>query len=636
MCGICGWIGGNIYEKEQRLKIVKAMNRSIAHRGPDDSGEELFDNFGRTELTLGFVRLSIRDLSLKGHQPMWNERRDICITFNGEIYNAEALRTNLIGKGYQFCSSGDTEVLLYMYQEYGINDTLKQVDGMFAFAIADVNKETVYLCRDRLGEKPLYVYSKEDLILWASEPKAFYRHPQFKPELNTGVLDEYLMFRYVAGEEGLLKHVKNITPGTYLKIKGGSISQYTYWENGKQDHFAANNEDLKSLLERAVKSRLVSDAPLGVQLSGGVDSSYVTYLAANHIDKLRAYGVVFKDELSEEPYMDIVTKLTGTQLEKVPYEKASLPALWTKTTFFMDSPIMFDNTMALYELNMAAARDVKVLVAGEGADETFGGYQRYGVYKKYAQNEGARIAHSFKQYLIKEKSPAELLWALKDLNHEFILYSRFNSARDVQKTYREANIKEMLEKRYKIFESSNGNGIHQVLNYEKKTYLESILMRSDRSSMAASVELRVPLLAPEVVEYSNKIPEDDLVANISNENEYSYNTKRILKKIVADIFGEDFVYRKKCGFGLPIGKQLSDPDYKGFFQYLLKSIEQRELLDYKYVRKLYNRFQKTRDESITKYLFTVFSLEIFLILFIDSDPNYYKDSELWRVTQKEE
>ena len=260
------------------IHLLETMQRALFHRGPDDSGLEIFsmDSSKKSYLNnvgIAFDRLSIRDLSMKGHQPMFSEDKSVMIAFNGEIYNSEELRPALLKKGYTFNSNSDTEVLLKLYHCFGIDKTLSMLDGMYAICIVDYRSNEMFLIRDRIGEKPLYIYQDDHKLLFASEYKAFYAHPEFKAEIDETAMDEYFMFRYTSGEQTFLKDVRNLTPGSYLKISTKGVSHHVYWtlpeSTISKKSFDECKKDFDNLLKKSVSRRLISDRPIGCQLSGG-------------------------------------------------------------------------------------------------------------------------------------------------------------------------------------------------------------------------------------------------------------------------------------------------------------------------------------------------------------------------------
>lgn len=265
MCAIMGVLDTH---NQIDKNMLETMQRALFHRGPDDAGLEIFSldpkgNSYISNIGVAFDRLSIRDLSMKGHQPMFFDDNSVMIAFNGEIYNSEELRPLLIEKGYTFKSNSDTEVLLKLYHCFGIDKTLSMLDGMYAICIVDFRSNSIYLIRDKIGEKPLYIYRDDHKLMFASEYKAFYAHTEFKAELDETAMDEYFMFRYTSGEQTFLKGVRNLTPGSYLKINKEGVEHHIYWKLPNIETSNKSYEECKSdfnaLLQKSVKRRLISD-----------------------------------------------------------------------------------------------------------------------------------------------------------------------------------------------------------------------------------------------------------------------------------------------------------------------------------------------------------------------------------------
>ena len=264
MCGIAGYITKkNTIESDDTIKNMISL---IEHRGPDDNGFEKLDifNFGKgPDMAMGFVRLSILDVSNQGHQPMSDEKGQVFITFNGEVYNAFDYRDELISKGYVFHSHTDTEVVLNLYMEYGLEGMLERINGMFAICIADIRTREVYLIRDRLGVKPLYYYDTSDAFLYASEVKAFYASEYFDNQLNVDAISEHFVFRYVAGKNTLFKNVYNVLPAHYIKISNNGIEEIRYWDIKSSSDRELSVSDYEDLIDKSVKDRMLSDVKLG-------------------------------------------------------------------------------------------------------------------------------------------------------------------------------------------------------------------------------------------------------------------------------------------------------------------------------------------------------------------------------------
>mgnify|MGYP006183042133 FL=1 len=340
MCGFTGYFNLN-NALETNNQVIREMIAIQKHRGPDDSGivgintkEKNFEEISSTttadfstskDLLFGFNRLSILDLSPNGHQPMISPDKKVVLMMNGEVYNAFDFKDDLISKGHIFKSTSDTEVVLHLYLEYGIEKMVKMLNGMFALAIYDFDLDTLFLVRDRFGIKPLYILQEENRIAFASEMKSFKPLPNFKFEADFSRMDEFLLFRNLINTT-LFKNIVNCTPGTYLKIKNGTISSHTFYDinsEGNQTITSNEKEVLEKALQKSVSSQMISDVKLGCQLSGGVDSSLVTYFAAQNVAKgnLETISITFNNpNFSEEKYIDYVAEKLSLKAHKYEME----------------------------------------------------------------------------------------------------------------------------------------------------------------------------------------------------------------------------------------------------------------------------------------------------------------------------
>lgn len=626
MCSIIGFI--NKHHKAD-VHIADAMNAVLKHRGPDDSGTAVMKMFQSCQenIGIGFNRLSIRDISDAGHQPMYGTNGDVVITFNGEIYNADAYRDKLKESGHSFAGTSDTEVLLYLYEDYGIDRMLEMIDGMYAICIADKKRDSIYLIRDKTGEKPLYYYSSQDVFMWASEYKAFYENPLFQARLDTESLSEYLMFRYVSNGKTLLQNVRNLKPGTYLEIKRTGITQKTYWNlpdgrNKDKRNAAEIKKDFKRHLEKAFQSRMVSDVEIGVQLSGGVDSSTLAEYANRVSDhRLKTFGIVFDGKkYSEKKYMESAADRCGTDSYLYNFSNSQFLDSWKNTVYYFEEPMNHEGTLGLFLLNRNASRLVKVMLCGEGADETMGGYQRFYDYirnKKYPLYR----TRSFIKTLLREKRIDFTVFLDAEMN--FIQSVQYVNSRDARILYAGCDTEGILRKRKMLFEKMPGTGLDKAMNYEVFTYCQDLLMRADKVSMASSLEVRVPYLMPELIEFERTLPEHFFV---SQENgEVMRNTKKLLKSICRDIFGDEFAYRKKQGFGIPIMDYFSEGEVKQFIEKeVLPGIRKRGILNASAVESVYSSkcLEKNRkNDSRVFMLWTAFSFEIWASMYLDGNPN---------------
>ena len=614
MCSILGFI-----EKKKKVdyETLLEMNRVLKHRGPDDEGAICFPMFGSNCDNVGIAhnRLSIRDLSSKGHQPMISKQGDVIICFNGEIYNADDYRDELSKLGIKFESSSDTEVLLYLYLKFGLYDMLQRIDGMFAICIIDKRYDEIFLIRDRIGEKPLYYYENEDVFIWASEYKSFYEHPSFKAVFDEENISEYLMFRYISGGESLLKGVYNVEPGTFIKITKNKIEFNKYWDFSDRIMQCASKKIEQIFIDKlqdAFSTRLVSDVEVGIQLSGGIDSSCLTeYVSRNQITKV--FGIIFDNEkYSEKKYMDYVIEKCNVEPHLYVLSEDIFLDSWLKTTYYFEAPMNHEGTLGLFHLNEKASKKVKVMLCGEGADETMGGYSRF---------------YEILKYIEKNRDTDKMIDASASVR--FIRSSQFVNDYDVLDMYSEAKIKDVIFKRKNILSGIKGNGIRHFMNYETMTYCQDLLMRADKISMANSIEQRVPYLMTSLIEFENSIPDKYFVSN--TQNGYVKNTKVLLKDYCSKIFGYDFAYREKMGFGFSMDEFLMKRNVRRYIEEcLLPGIKRRGLLNYETILRIYNKKKEEKlcynlgNGSATNVLWTAFSFELWAQMYLDANPNKYK------------
>ena len=401
MCGFVGYVNKNMDQIDSNM--IKSMMKLQEHRGPDDSGLTLFSSneknsisYNQNELKnfhskdnkfklnggIGFNRLSVIDVSKNGHQPMANKDKTIYIMFNGEIYNAFQLKNELIDKNYNFKSKTDTEIILALYEKYGLEFTLKKLNGMFAICILDLKKNQIFLARDRFAVKPLYYILNENFFSFSSEIKSFLGINNFKLELNREHLSEYFIFKYIAPPNTLVNGVNLLLPGEFLKFENNQVEKKIYFDfkNYSENNDPKNNK-LKKLEEKltsSVKSQLMSDVNLGCQLSGGIDSSLITLFAKNYTKKLDTFSILFKEKnLSEENYIkkvigDLKVKNYSSEFNYKNFYNDLCNCIWS-----FDAPLSQINSVGVFNLAKLAKSQVKVLLTGEGADETHGGYPRF-------------------------------------------------------------------------------------------------------------------------------------------------------------------------------------------------------------------------------------------------------------------
>ncbi|WP_027216598.1 asparagine synthase (glutamine-hydrolyzing) [Butyrivibrio fibrisolvens] len=618
MCGIAGYI-----TKKNTIKsddTIKNMISLIEHRGPDDNGFEKLDifNFDKgPDMAMGFVRLSILDVSNQGHQPMSDEKGQVFITFNGEVYNAFDYRDELISKGYVFHSHTDTEVVLNLYMEYGLEGMLERINGMFAICIADIRTREVYLIRDRLGVKPLYYYDTSDAFLYASEVKAFYASEYFDNQLNVDAISEHFVFRYVAGKNTLFKNVYNVLPAHYIKISSDGIEEIRYWDIKSSSDREMSVSDYEDLIDKSVKDRMLSDVKLGVQLSGGIDSSIVTACASRYKEDLESYSVIFEDDsYSEKKWMDMVAEKYPIKQHQEYQKIENFDVEFEKATWFLDTPLNHPNSIGIYNMcSIAKKNDVKVLLTGEGADEVFGGYRRY-----------ASFLTAQKYKLLSEISSrlrGTKLSSSKSYEEKFISTGAFVKEDELKKLIPGGSWDEAINTRRDMYkESCEGRDrFSKALNYELKTYLVDILNRQDKMSMAASLETRVPFLNYELIEKVRSQKTSGLVrASLIDKKKYSHMkyTKIPLKKVSEKLFGTEFTYRPKQGFGYPLRSIYLSLKYKNHVEsVLLPELKKCEFINGKEVERLWSCRDKISNDELES-LWVVLSFAQWHYLFMES------------------
>src|SRR5215468_953100 len=563
MCGICGAFYSDRSRRVER-ETLAGMNRQIVHRGPDDDGFFVEGNIG-----LAMRRLSIIDIKT-GHQPIGNEANDIWIVYNGELYNHQELRKGLEARGHQYRTHSDTETIVHLYEEYG-RDCVHHLRVMYAFAIWDRPKRRLFIARDRLGIKPLYYRFDGRTLLFGSEIKAILAHPGVTPEFHRSMLAEYLSFGYIPEAETMYTGIRKLLPGHTLEIaEGGEPRISQYWDlNVKSDDDVRPREyyvkKYRELLEGCVASHLMSDVPLGVFLSGGLDSSAVAALTTKiRRAPIETFAVGYGEEaFSELPFARAVAQHIGSKHHEVRLSREeffhSLPHLiWHE-----DEPIVWPSSVSLYFVARLARERVTVALTGEGSDETLAGYTRYAWTLWNSRLEGAyrKLTPRFLRTFVRRSAqngplPASLH---RKLAHTFLardgaswpsfyfdnFYSAFSSA-DQNQLLTPA-IKELAGDAYagsmSYWARSSGDMLHRLLYTDIKTYLVELLMKQDQMSMAASIESRVPFLDHKLVEFTGSIPAKYATQGLAG--------KFILKAAVEDLLPREIIYRQKMGFPTP-------------------------------------------------------------------------------------
>ena len=575
MCGFTGYINFDD-RKEAGNQVIRQMLSIQKHRGPDDSGivaintkSKSFENASIAEdvnfknpsdLIFGFNRLSILDLSPMGHQPMVSPNQKVILMMNGEIYNAFDFKPELEQKGYVFKSTSDTEIVLHLYSEYGMEKMISMLNGMFAMAIYDLELDTIFLARDRFGIKPLYILQEEGRLAFGSEMKSFKPLPGFKFEPDFSKLDEFLLFRNVINDT-LFKNITNCIPGTYLSIKKGEIKSHVYYELDKEGTQTIQNNDaqnqLENALQKSVDSQMISDVKLGCQLSGGVDSSLVSYFAAESLGEgnLETISIIFKNQrFSEEKYIDKVAEQLDLKAHKYEMDAQYYFDVLEKAIWHFEHPLNHPNTIGIYLLSQEAKKHVTVLLSGEGADECLAGYSRF--------IRALQFPYFKREFLAglkrNSKFAFEYLGYFLNPNKRMVMETAFGSLATAHSLKANFKLDNAINDRVNILNKLKGNTNLKQRKYELLTYLPDLLMRQDKMSMAHCIENRVPFLDNNMVSTSLNISGDLLVARHNGKDE----NKVLLKDICASKFGEAFAYRDKMGFGIPLKEFFSSEIFR--------------------------------------------------------------------------
>ena len=636
MCGICGVLelrGGRCREED-----LRAMSNTLLHRGPDDHGELLAG-----PLAFGFRRLSIVDLA-GGHQPMTNEDGSVWIVFNGEIYNHRELRPALERQGHRYATNSDTETILHLYEEYGA-DCVHHLRGMFAFAIWDTRQKKLFCARDRLGIKPFYYTIVRNRLAFASEIKALLELPGFQPRLNRPALPEFFAFGYISSDETLFEGVRKLSPGHRLQIdltKQDAEPEVTqYWdlemtpskcELSEADYV----EQFRDQFTETVHSHLMSDVPVGVFLSGGLDSSSIaTVMADLRKEPIQTFSVGYvEDEYSELSYARQVAKHVRAEHNEVilgPQEFfASLPQLiWHE-----DEPIVWPSSVALYYVSRLAREKVKVVLTGEGADEIFAGYLKYraALLNLRAGPLYRRLVPGLLQELAQKVLIAEVIpdGVLRKLRHSFLYYPdtfekiHFDNFYSVfpQSQQNDLFTRAVMEELREINPYANsmqfyhpngtrGGLLNRLLYLDIKTYLVELLMKQDQMSMATSIESRVPFLDHKLVEFAARIPERYKVRRFSG--------KYLLRRAMNHRLPPEVLRRSKKGFPTPIGPWLRYQLFDDLAAVLLDSrTRERQLIESSYVRRLLEA-HRHGDSHATECCWRLLNFEIWNRVFLDRD-----------------
>jgi asparagine synthase (glutamine-hydrolysing) len=630
MCGINGIALSSRSKKQISEQVLRGMRDVIHHRGPDDGGVFVDESVG-----LGHRRLSIVDVS-RGHQPMFNEDKSCIITYNGEVYNHADYREELEAKGHVYQTHCDTETILHLYEEYGAR-CVEKLRGMFAFAIWNRREKTLFIARDRLGVKPLYyVFDDEGNLFFASEIKALLEAKAVKPELNFNALPDQLANHGTSFDETLFKGVKRLLPGHFLIWQDGRLKIEKFWDvSFEPKHEEKSDKEFidewRELFRKSVELRLMADVPLGMFLSGGIDSSAICAMMSQMVSEpIKTFSVGFKErEANEFEYARIVAKKFKTEHHEITITPEQYFAELSNLIWHEDEPIGFTASVPLYFVSKLAQKHVKVVLTGEGSDEILGGYGRYqktlallkygekyeqltpkflrGIVKSGVSTLPNSLNHKLKRTFLTNSADIENLY--------FDNFAVFSKAMQEKLLTAEtkANIAEKnpyVHQQNWLRETDAKDVLDKLLYADTKTYLHELLMKQDQMSMAASIESRVPFLDHKLVEFTARMPERMKIRG--------RDTKWILRGAMKGILPEEIITREKMGFPVPVGAWFRNEFRHLIDEYVLSERTfERDLFEPEFLRNLVSEHQAGTDHA--QRLWFLVNFEIWQRQFIDGE-----------------
>ena len=594
MCGIVGFVDNS----KNKKKIIKQMADLIKHRGPDSEGFYTND-----KVALGFRRLSIIDLE-GGNQPIFNEDQTKLVFMNGEIYNYQLLKDDLLAKGHHFTTDSDTEVLLHGYEEYK-EDFLLMLRGMFAFVIYDVVSNELFGARDFYGIKPFYYYLNKKQFIFGSEIKSFLGHPNFKKELNRNMLEDYLTFQYSVGEETFFKNVYKLQPGHYFKYKDHNLTIKKYYsiafepDNKKSEH--QWQKTLKEILNDSIKAHKHADVEVGSFLSSGVDSSFISTVA--HVDKTFTVGWD-NQKYSEIDYAKELSQIIGVKNTNKKISKKEYFDHFAHIQYYMDEPLADPSAIALYFVANVASKEVKVALSGEGSDEIFGGYNIY--HEPFSLSFYYKIPYPIRRLL------GILIYPLRHHRGFNFIYRRSLKLEEryignafmfePSETKQILNYKPQKEN-YKRLTKPYYNKVKAYDDVSKMQYIDfnfwlvgDILLKADKMSMANSLEVRVPFLDRLLIDTARKIPTKYKIKD--------GKTKYLFREVAREVLPQKWSDKKKLGFPVPIREWLKEDDIYNLIKN--KFLESEEFFKPNKIIKLLDQHKKGKRDNSRK-IWTIYS-----------------------------
>jgi asparagine synthase (glutamine-hydrolysing) len=644
MCGIAGMAG---IVDEPLLREMLAITR---HRGPNDSGVYVAEGAtAASRVAIGNNRLSIIDLSPAGHQPMCNEDGTVWVAYNGETYNFAELRQELLDDGHQFKSHTDTEVLVHLYEKCGA-DMVKRLNGMFAFAIWDTKTQELLIFRDRMGIKPLYYTKVGGRLYFASEIKALLASAEIAIEIDQNSLCQYLAYLYVPNPDSMFKGILKLPPGHRLRWRNGEIRVDCYWDLSYGDYFHDSEETLaerfRELLVAATRRQLISDVPVGFFLSGGLDSSALVACAAHAGESsLKCYSIAYKQEYErteqctdDARFAQLVANHFGARFHQIVVDP-DVVSLLPKVVWHLDDPVADPAAIATYLISQAAAPEVTVLVSGQGADEVLGGYRAHRAHKIAAwlrlmpQNiREVTVPALLKRISVHKDgligiSPGLLLAACRysdkvlrtagmEPPEQYAAFRSYLLDEDVRRLLSAESNAATTEWSYrntflKLFGKVAGEDyLNQMLYVDAKTFLPDLnLAYSDKLSMACSIEVRVPFLDNEVVEFLQRVPPSLKI--------HGYTQKYLLRRAMDGVLPKEVLRRRKAAFGLPIRAWLRN-ELRDMLTDMLSEdrVRRRGLFDATAVTQMI-RDNETGERDYTLQLWGLLTLELWHQAFVD-------------------
>ena len=625
MCGIAGYVTSNkISDLSTRLR---AMADAVSHRGPDDEGFfEAVTRDKKFSFGLAHRRLSIIDLS-RGHQPIGNEDGSVQIVFNGEVYNFQELRDELISCGHEFRSHSDTETIVHAYEEWG-DECVRRFRGMFAFAIWDAVRERLFLARDRFGKKPLYIFERNGLLLFASEIKSILTFPGVPSVVDMASVWDYLSYRYVPGPATLFQGIRKLMPGCIGVWEQEHLVEHRFfWPEDRLplSVFSIPNDPVAAFLdklEESVRIRMVSDVPFGAFLSGGIDSSAVVGLMSRHSSQpVKTFSVGFPEaSYSELAYARDIAQQFKTDHHELSISQDHLMEHLPKLVRFRDAPVAEPSDIPIYLLSLEARRTVKMVLTGEGSDEFLGGYPKH-IYERYAslfQVIPPSIRHGLMEplvqalpYRFRRIKTAIVNLGLNDWRERMVRWFGALSRAERDELVSLSEFENRKRKGCEVqFDTPESNSpLRRILYFDQTSWLpDNLLERGDRMTMAASLEARMPFMDHELAAFVSGLPDEWRIKG--------HTTKRILREAMKRLLPASILERPKVGFRVPVNEWFRGPMREYLYDHLVSSDSKTRIY---YKQEALNQVldQHTRGrQNHEKLLWTLLNLEIWHRLYL--------------------